>query len=66
MLEIEILCEREKRQRERKRERKREKEIGDFDSRNSPQQYFSPKNISVVQVDIRFQGINSTLVPDSS
>ena len=39
---------------------------GDFDSRKSPEQVLSAKQVSVVQVDIRPQGRNSTLVPDSS
>ena len=52
------------RERQREREIDRERGIGDFDSRNSPQQNFSTEHMSVVQVDISLQGRNRTLVPD--
>ena len=45
---------------ERKRQRERDK--GDFDSRNSPWQDSSDKELSVVQMDIQIQERNSTLV----
>ena len=42
------------------------RERGGFASRNSPREGLSPEHMAVVQVDIRLQGRNSTLVPDFS
>lgn len=46
---------------ERERERERH-----FNSSNSPGHDLSTEQVSVVQVDIRLQGRNSTLVPEYS
>ena len=48
------------------REREREREKGHFDSSKGQWKDFSVKQVSVIQVDIRLQRRNSTLVPDSS
>ena len=52
--------------RESESESESERERKDFNSSKSPGQDLSTEQVSVVQVDIRLQGRNSSLVHESS